>query len=120
MNSHKYHVGQIVHFSRRRLDREAPHGDFRVERLLPAEGGDLQYRVKAIAGGRERVVQECQIGDQFTLEMLAQSLYEAGNVNGVPWVRRDRTVREAWLELARSQLEDGDGGKDPANGRQAR
>jgi hypothetical protein len=107
MSNHKYHVGQVVHFSRRRMDREAPHGDFRVERLLPAEGGDVQYRVKAVEGGRERVVQEGQISDQLTLEMLAQSLYEAGNVNGVPWARRERTVREAWLEAARSQMEDG-------------
>ena len=37
-------------------------------------------------------------------EDLAQALYEASDPVGVPWARRGRIVREAWLETARLKL----------------
>jgi len=37
-------------------------------------------------------------------EALAQSLYEASDPTGVPWVRRAPTVRDPWLRLARKHL----------------
>ncbi|HEY0835496.1 MAG TPA: hypothetical protein VGE72_16455 [Azospirillum sp.] len=97
----KFHVGQLVHFSQKGLGRTQPHGDFRIERLLPIEQGELQYRIKSVADGRERVVRETELGDQMMIETLAQTLYEADNSTGVPWARRDRTVRDAWLAAAR-------------------
>ena len=37
-------------------------------------------------------------------EELAQTLYEASDPRGVPWAKRGRIVREAWLEAARLKL----------------
>jgi hypothetical protein len=37
-------------------------------------------------------------------EQLAQALYEASDPDGVPWARRGRIVREAWLDAARLKL----------------
>ena len=37
-------------------------------------------------------------------EELAQALYEASDPGGIPWARRGRIVREAWLETARLKL----------------
>ena len=37
-------------------------------------------------------------------EELAQALYEASDPGGIPWVKRGRIVREAWLEAARLKL----------------
>ena len=35
---------------------------------------------------------------------LAQALYEASDPGGIPWVKRGRIEREAWLEVARLKL----------------
>jgi hypothetical protein len=37
-------------------------------------------------------------------EELAQALYEASDPGGIPWAKRGRIVREAWLEAARLKL----------------
>jgi hypothetical protein len=37
-------------------------------------------------------------------EELAQALYEASDPKGIPWAKRGRIVREAWLEAARLKL----------------
>jgi hypothetical protein len=95
----------MVRISHERMQRIAPQGDYRIERLLPFEGGEFQYRLKPLGGGPERVVRESQIGDQPSVENLAQSLYESGTASGVPWVRRDRTVRDAWLAVARREIQ---------------
>jgi hypothetical protein len=39
-----------------------------------------------------------------SVEELAQTLYEASDPNGPPWVRRGRVVREPWLALARDRI----------------
>lgn len=104
MISHRFHVGQLVHFLQKGLGKTKPLGDFRIERLLPNEGVELQYRIKSIADGRERVVREAELGDQVMIEELAQALYEADNTNGVPWARRNPVIREAWLAAARRQV----------------
>lgn len=41
---------------------------------------------------------------QRSVEKLAQTLYEASDPNGPPWVKRGRVVREPWLELARDRI----------------
>ncbi len=37
-------------------------------------------------------------------EELAQALYEASGPGGIPWAKRGRIVREAWLDAARLKL----------------
>jgi hypothetical protein len=38
-----------------------PGGAYTIQRLLPVEGRDLQYRVKNVQDGHERVVSEAQL-----------------------------------------------------------
>lgn len=104
MNDQKYHVGQIVQFCGWEVKRGAPPGDHRIERLLPPESGEHQYRVKGVDSGRERVVRESQIGGRVVVEALAQSLYEADNATNVPWSQRGHAIRDLWLKAARSRL----------------
>ena len=104
MDIPKYHVGQIVQFAAAELKRGAPTGIHRVERLLPLDNGERQYRIKAEDTGRERVAHEGQIAGRIAIEELAQSLYEADNTTNVPWSRRDRTIRDPWLRTALAQL----------------
>lgn len=106
MNDQKYHVGQIVHFCGPEVKRGSPSGDQRIERILPREAGEHQYRVKAMDDGRERVVRENQIAGRAAVELLAQSLYEADNATNVPWSKRDRTIRDLWIKEARGRLDD--------------
>lgn len=42
------------------------------------------------------------------IEDLAQALYEASDPKGVAWVRRGRTIRDAWLDSARKKLAEAD------------
>ncbi|WP_199229437.1 hypothetical protein [Azospirillum sp. TSO22-1] len=104
MDTPKYHIGQIVYFAAPAVKRGAPSGAHRVERLLPPENDQHQYRLKAVDTGRERVAREDQISGRMTVEALAQRLYEAGNTTNVPWARRDRTVRDPWLREALAHL----------------
>lgn len=106
MAAPQYHVGQIVQFTAPEVKHGASAGIHRVERLLPPDGGEHQYRVKAVDTGRERIVRESQIGGRMAVEALAQSLYEANNTANVPWVQRDRVIREPWLSKALSLLAD--------------
>jgi len=66
MTSHKYKVGQNVHYASnvlRRFGGVEGIGRFRIVQLLPAEGGDLQYRIKSTAEAHERVAKESQLDD---------------------------------------------------------
>ncbi|MGQ9365455.1 hypothetical protein [Azospirillum sp. ST 5-10] len=104
MDTAKFQVGQIVQFAAPEVKRGSPSGVHRVERLLPEENGERQYRIRAEDSGRERVVREGQIAGRVAVEDLAQSLYEAGNTTNVAWARRDRTVRDPWLREALAHL----------------
>ena len=68
MAHHKFKVGQTVHLIPNRLERHVPGGAYTVQRLLPVEGRDVQYRVKNVQDGHERVVNEAQL---TTAEALA-------------------------------------------------
>jgi len=59
--THKFKVGETVELHPGRLDPNAPRGLYRIERLLPVESGNAQYRVKYIADGHERVVTESHL-----------------------------------------------------------
>jgi hypothetical protein len=57
MNSRKYRAGQTVTMTPNRA-RATPKGRFEVVRLMPAEHGTYQYRIRSVMDGHERVVQE--------------------------------------------------------------
>jgi len=59
--THKFKIGQTVELIPNRLDGNIPAGSYTIQRLLPAEGRTLQYRVKNARDGHERVVRETQI-----------------------------------------------------------
>jgi hypothetical protein len=59
MTEHKFKLGSRVSLASR--DRFARGGEFKIVRLLPAEGNDLQYRIKGTAESVERVVKEYQL-----------------------------------------------------------
>jgi hypothetical protein len=61
MQQHKFAVGQMVDFLPGPGDTNVPRGKYKVQRLLPSETKDLQYRVKHAADGHERVVLESRL-----------------------------------------------------------
>lgn len=61
MTQHKYAVGQAVDLWPNALDRHVPSGRYTIQRQLPSETRDLQYRVRHVADGHERVVVESQL-----------------------------------------------------------
>jgi len=61
MLRHKFRIGQTVELFPGRLDRNVPRGIYTVQRLMPAEGREPQYRVKSKHDGHERVVIESQL-----------------------------------------------------------
>jgi hypothetical protein len=60
MNSRKYRAGQTVTMTPNRA-RATPKGRFEVVRLMPAEHGNYQYRIRSVMDGHERVVQESEL-----------------------------------------------------------
>jgi hypothetical protein len=61
MADHKFAVGQTLFFSPSIFEPIKPMGHYCVVRLLPADGGDPQYRLKSETDGHERVVRESQL-----------------------------------------------------------
>ena len=61
MSRHRFKVGQTVHLMPNRLERHVPGCAYTIQRALPDEGRDLQYRVKNVQDGHERVVSEAQL-----------------------------------------------------------
>jgi hypothetical protein len=60
MEKRKFSAGQNVTMIPSRTYR-APPDIFKVMRLLPAEAGNPQYRIKSLRDGHERVVTESDI-----------------------------------------------------------
>ena len=63
MNRHKFAVGQVVDLMPGTGNANIPRGRYKVQRQLPSETRDLQYRVKHAVDGHERVVLESQLSD---------------------------------------------------------
>ncbi len=63
---HKFKVGEAVHFTSNVMRRFGANGSFLVVKLLPPEGGELQYRIKNATEPHERVAKESQL-DQDSL-----------------------------------------------------
>lgn len=61
MQKHRFAVGQTVRFIASARGQNTPTDGFRVVRLLPADGADNQYRLKALVGEQERVARESQL-----------------------------------------------------------
>ncbi len=67
MTQHKYKIGEVVGLMSNRLDANIPGGSYTVQRLMPASGRDLQYRLKNTRDGHERVVRESQLVDRLAV-----------------------------------------------------
>lgn len=61
MAQHSFSVGQSVELVPGRLDGNIPRGTYTVQRLLPNDGADREYRVRSVRDGHERVVRESQL-----------------------------------------------------------
>jgi hypothetical protein len=61
MSSHKYKIGQVVHFMPGRSSMSATSREYKVTRLLPPENGQNQYRIKGISETFERVAKESDL-----------------------------------------------------------
>ena len=60
MAFHKYTVGRTVEFAPNDL-RVSPLGRFEIVRALPIEHGIVQYRIKSLRDGHQRVVMESDL-----------------------------------------------------------
>lgn len=60
MPPHKFKIKQSVEFLGSYL-RPKPLGRFQVVRVMPTEHGILQYRIKSLSDGHERVVTESEL-----------------------------------------------------------
>jgi hypothetical protein len=62
MASHKFDVGQVVR-SQQRPDGVIPPGNYEIVRHLPSRDAerDVQYRVKSVLDGHERIVRESDL-----------------------------------------------------------
>ena len=60
MATHKFAVGQALHFSPGPGEDRSSKGRYKVVRQLPETGGVFQYRIKSEMDGHERVVREDQ------------------------------------------------------------
>jgi hypothetical protein len=61
MQRHKFRVGELVDYNPGRLAVPPSARQYTVLRLLPAEGSDLLYRIKAIGEAFERVAKEHEL-----------------------------------------------------------
>jgi hypothetical protein len=60
MPVHKFAVGQYVEFVPGMHDGNVPRGAYTVERLLPNDAADREYRVRNLRDGHGRVVRKSQ------------------------------------------------------------
>jgi hypothetical protein len=61
MSRHKFAVGERVELVPSPGDVRVPRGPYTVERLLPDEHNDREYRVRCVKDGHERVAHEAQL-----------------------------------------------------------
>jgi hypothetical protein len=58
MSEHKFKVGQLVEYDPGPLGVAASARPYKILRLLPAEDGELRYRIKSISETFERIAKE--------------------------------------------------------------
>ena len=61
MASHKYKVGQSVRLSPGKGSLPAGAQAYKIVRVLPADGDDLQYRIKSVYETFERIARESEL-----------------------------------------------------------
>jgi len=61
LKTHKYSIGQSVRYTAGPFGRFGASGSFKIVRLLPPEGDELQYRIKSAGEAFERVAKESQL-----------------------------------------------------------
>ena len=61
MARHKFKVGQVVDFAEPRLAMPTVRGRYEIVRLLPSDGSQFQYRIKAVGESLERMAKEGQL-----------------------------------------------------------
>ena len=61
MARHKFKVGQVVDFSQPRLALPTVRGGYEIVRLLPSDGSEFQYRIKAAGESFERIAKESEL-----------------------------------------------------------
>jgi hypothetical protein len=61
MLAHKFGIGQMVECLPSANDVHVPPGPYIVQRCLPSDTGNLQYRLKHTKDGHERVLLESQL-----------------------------------------------------------
>ena len=61
LTAHKYKIGQKVSFTPSRTTLAGQTRDYKIVRLLPAQQGQNQYRIKSIAEDFERMVIEDEL-----------------------------------------------------------
>ena len=66
MAHHRFKVGQLVDFSPARLGMPTAGRPYEVVRLLPAEAGELLYRVKSKSEAFERVARESELSQRIS------------------------------------------------------
>ncbi len=67
MACHKFKVGQLVDFAPSRPGVATPGRLYEIIRLLPADGGELQYRVKSKSETFERVARESELSRRSSI-----------------------------------------------------
>ncbi len=61
MSSHKFRIGQTVAFAQSHIGTMPPARSYTIMRLMPAEGHEKLYRIKAVAEVFERVARESEL-----------------------------------------------------------
>ena len=61
MANYKFAVGQVVDFVPGAGDTNVPYGKYKIQRQMPSENRELQYRVKHATDGHERVLSESRL-----------------------------------------------------------
>jgi hypothetical protein len=61
MQHHKYGIGHLVWYTPGKLQPSSKAGGYQVTRLLPAENGEPQYRIRNVAEPFERLASESQL-----------------------------------------------------------
>ena len=61
MASHKFKVGQTVAYAPSHIGMVATARSYKIVRLMPNEGSERLYRIKAIAEVCERVARESEL-----------------------------------------------------------
>jgi hypothetical protein len=61
LRTHRFLVGQSVHYALGRFGNGGASGVYKIVRQLPPEGDDYQYRIKSANEPHERIAKESQL-----------------------------------------------------------